>query len=439
MRTTKYALISSKIKSLSKRRPSQASIPSSPLRGPISTPSPSPNLRIFARSLTSSRLWVLSDELKEIVGLIRRNEGGMESYLSAKSPKLSHSAVTEILRSLNSSNASALRFFNWVLSSSPGFKPNPESYNLVIDNLGRLQDFGTMILLLKQLSLQKHCVTEKAFAFLTFFSGSSLEEPVRRVTEVLNEVGGSCRGSGIFSLIKVLCRLNSFDLAVFVMEETGRRTSYYNVLIAAKCRNGDFHDARNVLDEMRRFGCDPNMNSYNYLLGSLFKHKRVVEACDLMEAMEGMGYCPNSLTFEIVAIHACRTNKMDFGMEFLNRMLSEGIRPRLTMHAAFVKGYFSAGRVDDAYKYVNEMSAKDKCSANVNYSLLARLLLASGRVVEAGGILHGMMEKGLKPNFPVYVKVMKDLHKMSRGDLSSQLKYMFSKFIPSKEARIKGY
>lgn len=358
----------------------------------------------------------------------------MESDLSRKNPNFSHSAVAEILRSLSDSNISALRFFNWVLSFSSGFKPNPEIYNLVVDNLGRLDEFKTMALLLNELSFKKHCVTEKAFSFLTFRSSSGLEDSVRGVTETLNRVGGSCRGSGIHSLIRVLCGMNCFDLAVFVMEETVRRTCYYNVLIAAKCRNGDFRDARNVLDEMHKFGCDPNMNSYNYLLGSLFKHKRVVEACDLMEAMESVGYFPDSVTFEVVAVHACKANRVDFAMEFLNRMFSEGIRPRLTMHAAFIKGYFWSGRGEDAYKYVVEMRERDKGSANMNYSLLSRLFWASGKVVEAGGILKEMMEKGFKPNFPVYVKVMKDLHKMSRGDLSAQLKSMFLKFVPSQES-----
>lgn len=80
-----------------------------------------------------------------------------------------------------------------------------------------------------------------------------------RVTEALNLAIGSCRSSGIYSLIKVLCGMNYFDDADFV---TARRTSYYNVFITAKCRNGDFQGAREVLDEMRRFGSDPNIAEY---------------------------------------------------------------------------------------------------------------------------------------------------------------------------------
>lgn len=418
----------------------------SPQVNSISAPTQNPNcIRLFtasfhayitkqrSRNRAAHQIGIDSDELIEIVELIKRDEN-VESELSRKNLNFSHSVVSEILRVLNNGSISALRFFNWVLSSPSGVEPSPEIYNLIVDNLGRLGDFKTMVALLNELSLKKHCLTEKAFAFLASCRASDLRDLVGRVTVTLNNVSGSCRGSGIYSLIRVLSEMRSFDLAVFVMEEAGRRTSYYNVLVAAKCRNGDFQDARRVLDEMREFGCDPNMNSYNYLLGSLFKNKRVVEACDLMETMENMGYSPNAVTFEVVIAHACMTNKMDVATEFLYRMLSEGITPRLTTHAAFIKGYFWAGRLGDAHKYVTEVSMRDKGSVNMNYSLLARLFYESGRTIEAGGILHEMMEKGLKPNFPVYVKVVKELHKMTRGDLSAQLKSMFLKFIPSKEA-----
>ncbi|RWR72379.1 pentatricopeptide repeat-containing-like protein [Cinnamomum micranthum f. kanehirae] len=192
--------------------------------------------------------------------------------------------------------------------------------------------------------------------------------------------------------------MNSFDGAMFVVEETARTASYYNVLVAAKCRNGDFQDALDLYDERRRFGCDPNTKSYNYLLGSLF------------------------------IVHACRLGSMDFAIEFLYHMMSVGLEPRLTTHAAFIKGYFWSGQVGHAHKYVVDMSSKDKYSANMNYSLLASLFHKSGRVVEARDVLIEMIEKGIKPNFPVYMRVMKDLFKLGKGDLVADLKAKFAKF-----------
>jgi pentatricopeptide repeat protein len=46
-----------------------------------------------------------------------------------------------------------------------------------------------------------------------------------------------------------------------VIEETTRMARYYNVLITAKCKVGNFIGAREVFDEMRKLGCDPVANT----------------------------------------------------------------------------------------------------------------------------------------------------------------------------------
>ena len=74
------------------------------------------------------------------------------------------------------------------------------------------------------------------------------------------------------------------------------------------------------------------------------------------------------------------------------------------------------------------MSIRDRHSTNRNYSLLAKLLRKSGRTIDAGKVLYELMEKGLRPDHSSYVKVGKDLHKMGRDDLASELKSMFERF-----------
>ncbi|XP_020584089.1 pentatricopeptide repeat-containing protein At1g09900-like [Phalaenopsis equestris] len=384
--------------------------------------------RYDRRSSMTCNIGLGPEKLAVIVEEISRNAEDMEPKLDKLKLMFSSATVTEVLSVLNDRGVSAARFFDWVVNSNPGFKPDSEIYNLIVNNLGRSEDYTSMIDVLSKLSDKGYCLTEKAFTFLEFCSSSSMKDSVKRVTEVLSSIRGSCRSSGIHSLIKLLCAMNCFQFASFVMEETIRKTSHYNLLIAARCRNGEFSEVMNTFDEMRRHGCDPNTKSYNYLLGSLFKNGRVIEACELLQLMEDGGHVPDLVSYEVVASHACKAKRLDFAMEFLNQMLSEGLKPRPTTHAAFIKGLFWSGRVEDAYNYVTEMSVKDKCSSNCNYSLLADLFRLSGRAIEAAGVLHEMMGKRLKPNFPVYIKALKELHKIGRGDLASELKSMFLKF-----------
>ncbi|OVA00511.1 Pentatricopeptide repeat [Macleaya cordata] len=370
------------------------------------------------------------EKIIQIVELIKRGESDLESELNLMDVTLSQDFISEVFRLLNCDGVSGLRFFSWVSETQIDFKRNSEFCSLIIDNLGKIEDYDSMLFVLKDFSSKGICITEKAFAFLPVSCSDVFEvrNNVKKVIETLNKAGGSSRNSGIFALIKMLCTSNYFDLAIYVMEETARKTSYYNVLIWAKCCGSKFQEARELFDEMRRFGCNPNTNSFNYLLGSLCKNGRIGEACNLLEVMTGWGYLPDAITFEIFIYRAFRHGRLDFAVEFLDQMMYRGLEPRLTTHTAFIKGYFYSNRFQEAYKYVIDMSVKYKCSGNMNYSLLASLHQRKGMLLEAREILVDMIEKGLKPNFPVYIKVMKDLHKSGMGHLVADLKTRFSKF-----------
>jgi pentatricopeptide repeat protein len=368
-----------------------------------------------------------ASHLDEIVRLIQEDASGLEAQLNQKNLRLSPSFVMKIICVLNEERIPALRFFNWVSNYCPSFLPSAKIYNQLVNNLGMVNDFETMISLLTELSYRGFCLTEKAFAFISQTGCDNLASSVAKIIDVLNDAG-SCRGSGIFSLIRHLCHVNAFNLAVSVMEKTSKKTRYYNALIAAKCRNGDFQGARDVLDEMPQSNCDPDMNSFNYILGCLLKYNRVNEACGMLETMERYEFAPDQLTYELLVFHACMAGRIDLATQFLDRMFLEGLRPRNKTHAAFIKGYFSLGREADACKYVLDMSVRDKLSVNVNYSMLSSLFSKSKKVLQAGRVLSEMMEKGFRPNWSVYIRVIKMLRKAGRGDMASQLKNMFDKF-----------
>ncbi|KAL6847495.1 hypothetical protein ACP4OV_022521 [Aristida adscensionis] len=367
-----------------------------------------------------------------IVRRVAAGGSGLEADLDRLAPALSHGLVSATLRALTDRGVPAARFFAWS-SARGGFTPSAHAHNLLVENAGRLADHQAMSRALALMSARRLPLTERAFAFLAPpgpSRGSSVEDAARAVLRVLDDVGGPCRASGVFSLVKALASIGEFDAAASVIRETRRTARYYNVLVAARCKAGDFIGARQVFDEMRRSGCDPDANTWNYLLGCLLKNGRLAEACGLVESMERckLGEIPNSLTYEILAYHACKAGRMDSAIRILNQMFAENLTPRITMHTAFIKGYFHTGRIEDACNYVRDMSSRDRHSVNRNYSLLAKLLQKSGKAVDAGRVLYELMEKGLRPDHSAYVIVAKDLHKTGRGDLAAELKSLFQRF-----------
>ncbi|XP_065880416.1 pentatricopeptide repeat-containing protein At3g22470, mitochondrial-like [Euphorbia lathyris] len=277
---------------------------------------------------------------------------------------------------------------------------------------GLLNDFR-----LKGLSL-----TRKAFEYLLVMAAdeAKLKESTQKVIIILKEVGGICYLTGVHSLIEIFSVLRSLAMAKFVIENTERRLSNYNLLFKEMCRRCEFGEARNLMDEMRNEGY-PLVQNYNRLISTLLKNGEIGVAYKMFQEMkEKEKDCPpDALTYEVFICHYCNDGNLEIAFEFFADMMSRGLRPRLSTHAAFIRGYFNSNKYEEAHKYIVE--SDDKYSRSVNYSLLARLHLKTGNAVKAENILSELIEKGLKPNHKVYMEVRERLQKAGMEKLATDL------------------
>ncbi|XP_048437710.1 pentatricopeptide repeat-containing protein At3g04760, chloroplastic-like [Pyrus x bretschneideri] len=347
-----------------------------------------------------------SNQVLEIIDMIRMGENDLKSKLNSMNVSLSSASITRVFEVLNSEKVPALCFFDWIRDSQPIGSYGNEICSLVIDNCGRVGDYPAMLQILKDFQSEEIRLTQKAFGFI-----SSNKASVVKVVEVLNKVGGLCRATGVLSLIEMFSVKGLFEMAEFVMKKTERKRCYYIIMVRETCRRRNFGRAVDMLDEMRLVGCDPDAKTYNYLLSSLCKNYKFAEATKLYEEMLERNCQPDGITYEIFICYLFKVGNLDFARQLFDRMILEGIKPRISTHAAFVKGYFNLRRYKEAYNYVVDLAAKDSGSSSSVYSLLARLYMKEGNAVVAQNILTEMINKGFRPDYSVYVRVLKRLSK----------------------------
>ncbi|KAL4583238.1 hypothetical protein LXL04_007806 [Taraxacum kok-saghyz] len=368
--------------------------------------------------------------ISHIIDVVTSSKGDCRSKLGSTNISLCKRSVCEIFRVLSCEKVQALQFFEWVRDNNPDIQRSAVVCSLMIDNCGWLADYDTMQDLLVQFKQEEICLTDNAFTFLPVLDSSKSHamESISKVLGILNEVGGSVCSSGIIAMIHMLCVLDSFELAKFVMEVTEKKPSYYAILVREKCRRGYPNEAYDLLDEMRMAGCEPDTKIYNYILGSFCKSDTFPKALSLLEEMKGKDIHPDLITCEAVITNLCRSGKMDFAKEFLKKLLHIGQMPRLSTHAVFVKGYFDAGKYEEAYEYVRDIEMKKMPATNKMYGFLARIHQKKGNVDVACRILDEMMEKGLKPDFKDYKKIGNVLRHTGSRHLAQDLQKKFSKF-----------
>ncbi|EEF36894.1 pentatricopeptide repeat-containing protein, putative [Ricinus communis] len=394
------------------------------------------SLRLYSVSSSDASLYkkLHTDELRPkatrkqvsvIIGLLITEDNELETKLNSLGVRLSIGSVRWVFQVLNREKKSALQFFHWIRRWQPELEGNSDICSLVIDNCGHLDDYKAMRCLLDGFSLQRLFLTKKAFEYLQLTSSKEelLKKATQNVVDILQEIGGTSYGTGVPSLIEMFSDLGSFDMAKFVIEKTGRKLSYYNVLIRELCRRGDFKAARDLMDEIGKEGCNPSAHTYNYIISSLLKNGKNADACEVFQEMQDNDCPPDALTFEIFIYNSCNEGKLDNAFEFFDDMVARGLEPRLLTHAAFIKGFFNSQQYEKAYKYV--VGSDDKYSSNVNYSLLANLHQKQGNLVDAENILSEMIKKGLRPHFNVFMKVKKHLMKSGNEELATSLQKKF--------------
>ncbi|GJX80127.1 pentatricopeptide repeat-containing protein [Tanacetum coccineum] len=371
--------------------------------------------------------------VSQVIDIVKNSnkDSDIRSKLDLLDGKMSRRSVCEVFKVLSCEKVLAVEFFDWVGANNKEMCRNVDVCSLMIDNCGWVGDYETMKVLLKRFKVEVICLNDKAFGFLHVVGVSKAcgKECVEMVVRVLNEVGGSVRNSGVFELVKILCGIDEFELAKFVIEITERKLGYYGVLVRDMCRRGRLDEACGLIGEMRVAGCEPDSKIYNYVLSGLCKREKISDAMSLVEEMKEKGVEPDEITFEIFITNLCRAGKMELVNESLERLITTGRAPRLSTYLAIVKGYFNAGRYDEAYKFVRDTEEKKMIPAiNKMYSLLARLHQRKGNVKGASSIFDEMMRKGLKPDFSSYEKTVNVLRNTGGKDIARDLKEKYSKF-----------
>ncbi|KAI3758683.1 hypothetical protein L6452_06254 [Arctium lappa] len=385
------------------------------------------------RKTTNVRLnppYVSPKMVSQVIDVVRSSKGDCRSKLDLMDIKLSTTSIFEIFQVLSFERLHGLQFFEWVRDNNWDSYRKADVYSLMIDNCGWLGDYNTMTSLLEKFNQERICLTDKAFGFLSVLDSSKPQamESIESVIGILNKVGGSTRHSGIFAMIHMLCAIDSFEMAKFVMKITENKLSYYAILVREKCRRGCSEEAYALIGEMRVAGCEPDTKIYNYILGSLCKSGKLAEALHMLKEMKEMGVDPDLITFEVFISSSCRLGNLELANQILKMLTDTGRIPRLETYAALVRGYYNAGRKEEAYKFVQDLEVKKMPAVNKMYSLLANFHQREGNIDVAHRIFNEMMEKGLKPDYLHYAKTKNVLRHTGDRQLAQDLQKKFLKF-----------
>lgn len=284
-----------------------------------------------------------------------------------------HSTLRETLSCYSNDWKRALEFFGWVQTQS-GFNHTTDTYNGMIDILGKFFEFDLIWDLIKRMK----------------------EDPVAYPNHVTFRI--------LFKRYASAHLVEEAMDAYYRSEEFGLRdeTSYSN-LIDALCDYKHVIEAEELFLKKREdLGFKDDVKFYNIILRGWFKMEWWGKCREFWEEMDRRGVCKNVYSYSICMDIQCKSGKPWKAVKLYKEMKRKGIRLDVVAYNTVIRAIGLSEGVDFSIRVYREMKEVG-CEPNVvTYNTIIKLLCENGRVREAYKVFDQMREKGCAPNVMTY-------------------------------------
>ncbi|KAJ0044821.1 hypothetical protein Pint_04767 [Pistacia integerrima] len=254
-------------------------------------------------------------------------------------------------------------------SQTPPVKPFRYShlnYDLIITKLGRAKMFDEMRQILHQLKQDTRISPEEIIFcnVISFYGRARLCEHALLVFDEMPSFRVQRTVKSFNSLLSAILKCRRFDKMreVFArMEEDGSADSCsYNILIHGCVVNGKLKEAWSVFGAMLRRGLKADEVTFGTLIYGLclelrlkeasklkddmvrvYKEGKLSEANDLLEDMPRRGCAPDVVSYRILFDGLCDGMQFKAAASILDEMIFKGHVPRSTSVHKFINGYAS--------------------------------------------------------------------------------------------------
>ena len=213
------------------------------------------------------------------------------------------------------------------------------------------------------------------------------------------------------AMIKILGKMRQFGAVWALIEEMRREnpqfvSPYVFVVLMRRFASARMvKKAIEVLDEMPKYGCEPDEHVFGCLLDALCKNGSVKEAASLFEDMR-IRFTPTLKHFTSLLYGWCREGKLMEAKYVLVQIREAGFEPDIVVYNNLLTGYAAAGKMVDAYDLLKEMRRKE-CEPNVmSFTTLIQALCAKEKMEEAMRVFFEMQSCGCPADAVTYTTLI---------------------------------
>ncbi|KAK6122852.1 hypothetical protein DH2020_043378 [Rehmannia glutinosa] len=294
---------------------------------------------------------------------------------------------------------------------------NNGMWNLALEELGRLKDFG----------YKPSRVTYNAL-IRVFLEAGKLDSAFLLHREML-QLGFKMDMHILGFFVQFLCKVGKWRDALNMIEkeEVQADTLIYTKMITGLCEASLFEEAMEFLNRMRANSCFPNVVTYKILLCGCLNKGKLGRCKRILSMMIAEGCYPSPKIFCSLVHAYCKSGDHSYAYKLLKKMADCGCKPGYVVYNILIgsicgnEDFPSSDVLELAEKAYGEMLDAGIALNRVNVSNFARCLCGAGEYEKAYSVIREMMDNGFVPEAGTYNKIIGFLCDASKLDKALKL------------------
>ncbi|XP_010532104.1 PREDICTED: pentatricopeptide repeat-containing protein At1g80550, mitochondrial [Tarenaya hassleriana] len=321
--------------------------------------------------------------------------------------------VCEALTCYSNDWKRAMEFFNWVQTES-GFTHTTETFNRMIDILGKFFEFETSWDLIHRMSESAISVPNHV-TFRIMFKRYAMAHLVQEALDTFYKLDEfNLRDETSFcNLVDALCEykhvVEAEELCFGKKKKIDnglnvRKTKIYNMILRGWSKMGWWGKCREFWEKMDNDGVAKDLFSYSIYMDIVCRSRKPWKAVNLYKEIKRKGIKLDAVVYNTVIRAIGLSQGVDFGIRVFHEMRELGCEPSVATYNTVIKLLCENGRMKDAYGMLNEMP-KRGCSPNsITYNCFFRCMEKPREILY---LFDRMIGSGIRPKMDTYVMLLR--------------------------------
>ncbi|KAL2504124.1 Pentatricopeptide repeat-containing protein [Abeliophyllum distichum] len=311
----------------------------------------------------------------------------------------------------------ALEFFNWV-ETHCGFQHTTQSYNRVIDILGKFFEFDIAWDLIQRMKNRQSSLPDHAtfrILFKRYVSAHLVKETIdvfgklddfnlRDEISFLNMIDALCEYKHVIEAEELCFRKNRDSKNYNQLGINVESTKIYNMILRGWFKMKWWRKCRELWEEMDKRDVKKDLYSYSIYMDIQCKSGKPWKAVKLYKEMKKKGIQLDVVAYNTIIRAVGISEGVDVAVRLYKEMIELGCQPNVVTFNTIVKLLCENGRYNEAHKVLDLMSKKG-CEPNViTYHCFFVCLEKPREILK---LFDRMIKSGVQPRMDTYVMLLR--------------------------------